>query len=83
MKKGRKLECELYKYHFEDGDPESVIFELSKYQGENGGFKNLGEGDRNKENAMDTNMAFQILHEINASCNESIVRKGIGYIVNS
>lgn len=83
MKKGRKLECELFKYHFEDGDPESVIFELSKYQGENGGFKNLGEGDRNKENAMDTNMAFQILHEINASCNETIVRKGVGYIVNS
>ncbi|WP_332698625.1 hypothetical protein [Halalkalibacter lacteus] len=83
MNKGRKLERELFKYHFEDGTSESVIYELSKYQGENGGFKDLGEGDRVKENAMDTNMAFHILHEINASSSDPIVRKGIEFIVNS
>jgi hypothetical protein len=83
MTKGRKLERELFKYHFEDCPSESVILELSKYQGEKGGFRNLGEGDRNKENAMDTNMAFHILHEINASSSETIVQKGIEFIINS
>lgn len=83
MTKGRKLERELYKFHFENGSIKSVICELEKYQGENGGFKNLGEGERLTENAMDTNMAFQILHEINASSSEKIVQNGIKYIVNS
>ncbi|WP_129692241.1 hypothetical protein [Gottfriedia acidiceleris] len=83
MTKGRDLEKELYKYHFENGSKKSVIYELEKYQGENGGFKNLGEGERLFENAMDTNMAFQILHDINARSNEEIVRKGINYIMNS
>jgi hypothetical protein len=83
INEGRKLERELFKFHFEDGTSESVIYELSKYQGENGGFKDLGEGDRVKENAMDTNIAFHILYEINASCSHPIVRKGIEFIVNS
>ncbi|QKE76103.1 hypothetical protein HPK19_25205 (plasmid) [Arthrobacter citreus] len=83
MNNGRNLERELYKFHFENGSKKSVIDELGKFQGENGGFKNLGEGDRIKVNAMDTNMAFQILHEIKASSREKIVQNGIKYIVNS
>jgi hypothetical protein len=83
MTEGRKLEQELYKYHFENGSADSVIFELTKYQGEYGGFKDLGEGARDKENAMDTNMAFHILREIKANSDECIVQKGINFIVNS
>ncbi|PEJ59966.1 hypothetical protein CN692_04090 [Bacillus sp. AFS002410] len=83
MTKGRNLEQEIYKFHFENGSKKSVIHELERYQGENGGFKNLGEGERLFENAMDTNMAFQILHAINASRNEEIVQSGVNYIMKS
>ncbi len=83
MKQGRDLEQELFRFHFENGSPQSFISVMSKYQGDDGGFRNMGEGNSNYTNAMDTSMAFQYLSEIGATSNDEIVQKAIKYIINT
>lgn len=83
MDSGRELERELFQFHFENGDPNDVISLLSQYQGENGGFKNMGEGHSVIPNAMDTCLAFQYLSEVGAPSNDEVVQKGIQYIIDS
>lgn len=83
MDYGRELEQELFKFHFENGSSEGVIDKLQEYQGDNGGFRNMGEGDPIFENAMDTSMIFQHLSEVGATSSDEIVEKGIKYIINS
>ncbi|WP_175384318.1 hypothetical protein [Bacillus sp. FJAT-27225] len=53
------MEQELFCFHFENGNPQNVISLLQQYQGENGGFRNMGEGHTVIPNGMDTCMAFQ------------------------
>ncbi|HAM80251.1 hypothetical protein [Ornithinibacillus bavariensis] len=57
MKYGRDLEQELYRFYFENGHPNDVIRLLAQYQADNGGFRNMGEGDVDFPNGMDTCMA--------------------------
>ncbi|MBT2663398.1 hypothetical protein [Bacillus sp. ISL-45] len=80
---GRDLEQELFRFHFENGHPEKVISLLKQYQGENGGFKNMGEGHSVIPNSMDTSMAFQYLSEVGATSKEEIVQKGIKFIIDT
>ncbi|WP_028612591.1 hypothetical protein [Paenibacillus harenae] len=83
MKNGRDLEQELFRFHFEKGSSQALLRVLSNYQGEDGGFKNMGEGHPIYTNAMDTSMAFQYLSEVGATSRDEIVQKGIQYIVDS
>ncbi|MCM3575405.1 hypothetical protein M3172_19575 [Mesobacillus subterraneus] len=83
MTYGRDLEQELFRFHFENGDPVKVISILKQYQGENGGFKNMGEGHSAIPNSMDTSMAFQYLSEVAATTKEDVVQKGIKYIIDT
>jgi hypothetical protein len=83
MKYGRDLEQELLRFHFENSSPKSLIDVMNNYQGEDGGFRNLGEGHPIYTNAMDTTMAFQYLSEIGATANDEIVQRAIKYIINS
>ncbi|MHC0036641.1 hypothetical protein [Pseudoneobacillus sp. C159] len=83
MNQGRRLEQELFRFHFENGNPQNIVSLLQKYQGENGGFRNMGEGHSVIPNAMDTSMAFQYLSEAGASTNDEVVQKGIQYIIDS
>ncbi|WP_090795334.1 hypothetical protein [Paenibacillus sp. GP183] len=64
MKNGRDLEQELFRFYFENGSLQTLLDVLSSYQGEDGGFKNMGEGNPISTNAMDTSMAFQYLSEV-------------------
>lgn len=83
MEYGRDIEQHLYRFHFENGNPYDLIFSLKAYQGENGGFRNMGEGDSTIPNAMDTSMAFQYLSEVGATSADEIVQKGIQYLINA
>lgn len=80
---GRDLEQELFRFYFENGNSQNVVSLLKQYQGENGGFRNMGEGHSVIPNGMDTSMAFQFLSEVSASSEEEVVQKGIQYIVDS
>ncbi|WP_156424443.1 hypothetical protein [Bacillus sp. FJAT-27445] len=83
MNHGRDLEQELFRFHFENGNPHYVLAILQQYQGENGGFRNMGEGHSVIPNGMDTSMAFQYLSEVGASSGDEVVQKGIQYIIDS
>ncbi|ALC90628.1 hypothetical protein AM500_13160 [Bacillus sp. FJAT-18017] len=83
MNYGRDLEQELFRFHFENGNAQHVISILEQYQGENGGFRNMGEGHPVIPNGMDTSMAFQYLSEVGASPDDVVVHKGIQYIIGS
>lgn len=83
MTHGRDLEQELFRFHFENGSPQALLSVLIKYQGEDGGFRNMGEGHPVHTNAMDTSMAFQYLSEVAATADEEIVQRGIKYIIDS
>lgn len=67
MTNGRELEQELFRFHFENGSKQKVLLKLSEFQEVDGGFRNMGEGDSDYANAMDTNMAFQCLSEVGAA----------------
>lgn len=83
LKHGRELEQELFRFHFEYGSAQALLDAMAKYQGEDGGFKNMGEGHSDFTNGMDTSMAFQYLSEVGATSADEIVQKGIKYIVDS
>lgn len=83
MNCGRDIEQEVFRFHFENGNPQNVISVLQQYQGENGGFRNMGEGHSVIPNGMDTSMAFQYLSEVGASPDDEVVQKGIQYIIDS
>ena len=81
MSHGRDIEQQLFRYYFEHGSSGHVINALKNYQGEDGGFRNLGEGHAVITNVMDTSMAFQYLSEVGATINDEIVQKGINYLI--
>ena len=83
MKRGRDLEQVLFRFHFENGSCQDFLDIISKYQGIDGGFKNMGEGHPDITNAMDTSMAFQYLSEVGATSDHEVIRKGINFIIKS
>ncbi|WP_113926880.1 hypothetical protein [Bacillus sp. P14.5] len=83
MENGRDLDKFLFQIYFEGDSNSKVLSELKDYQGSDGGFRNLGEGDSATSNVMDTNMAFQCLSEVGAKHTDEIVQKGISFIISS
>lgn len=83
MEDGRELEKLLFQFHFNGDSNQKILCKLKEYQGRDGGFRNLGEGDRNFTNVMDTNLAFQCLSEVGATSDNVIVQRGISFIINS
>lgn len=83
FKHGRALEQALFHFHFTGGSKQQVLAKLQEFQDENGGFKGMGEGGEDAANAMDTNMAFQCLCDVGATCQDKVVQRGIRYIISS
>jgi len=82
---GRDLEKRLLSYTFEKGNAENALNELSRYQNSDGGFGNCLEPDfRLKDSSpMATSVAFQVFDKLNLDKNESIVKKSIGYLLET
>ena len=83
MQRSRPLERALFIYHFEGGRPETVIQVLADHQNEDGGFERVGEGDESCSSPIGTCVAFQILSDLRIPADNSLVRKGISYFLNS
>lgn len=81
--KGRELEQKLFEFQFENGSAEQVIKVLEKHQNEDGGFRNMGEGDRHCSSPIGTSVAFQHLVEVGATSSERLVQQGIKYFLQS
>lgn len=81
--KGRDLEQALFDYHFWSGSSKPLLHAITAYQGDDGGFRNMGEGHRTFTTVMDTSMAFQYLSEVGAPSDHPVIQRGIQYIIDS
>lgn len=80
---GRELEQRLFDFEFGKGSLENVIQVLRKHQNEDGGFQNMGEGDKQCSSPIGTSVAFQYLVEVGATSSEALVQRGIKYLLQS
>lgn len=80
----RHIELCLWQYLFEDGDRESVLNALMKYQNDDGGFGNALEADNWNLNSspITTQHALKILKLINFYDMEHKIYKGIWKYLN-
>lgn len=81
----RPLEQTRYTYHFENGSAADVLTELAKFQNEDGGFGHALEPDMrlNASSILATTVGLQILGEISASSNETLVQAAMRYLMNA
>ena len=82
---GRKLDKRRYEFHFENGSADSVLEVLATYQNEDGGFGHSLEPDLRTtvSSAIATTGAFQIFKEIGVNTEDTIVKRGIEYLLNT
>ena len=87
LKDSRKLEAQLYHFHFEPRKNAQalVIKGLRNFQNPDGGFGNAIEPDVRMKNSsvVATKFALQILLDINAKASEPLVQDGIAYLLNN
>lgn len=81
----RPVDRALFMYHFENGSAQGVLDALAHYQNDDGGFGHGLEPDFQTpaSSVLATTVAFQYLHEIGATANDVIVRRGITYLLAS
>ncbi len=82
---GRPLDQQLFTYHFADGDAAAVLSELARFQNDDGGFGNALEPDVRTpaSSAVATQVAFNILREVDAPSNTPIVQRAVQYLLES
>ena len=85
MDQGRALDQRRFEFHFEDGSANAVLDALTPYQNDDGGFGHSLEPDIRTptSSALVTTIGFQILREIRAPVNHTLVRKGIQYFIDT
>lgn len=86
QKNARPLEKALFEFHFSgEGSTEKVIFELAKFQNEDGGFGRALEPDlrATHSSALASSFALPILAEVNTDPNHTIVKDHSRYLLNT
>ena len=85
MDQGRALDQRRFEFHFEAGSADAVLTELASYQNDDGGFGNSLEPDirTSASSAIATTVGFQVLREIRAPAEHTLVREGIEYFVST
>ena len=81
----RPLDQSIFKYFFEDDSKEVVLSELEKFQNSDGGFGHAIEPDLRTpdSSAIATSQAFKTLRLIEADANHPMVKKAVGYLIDS
>lgn len=84
---GRKLEAQLYRFHFEPSNNAQslVIQELRHFQNPDGGFGKALEPDVRMKGSsvVATKFALQILLDIDVKASEPLVQNGVSYLLNT
>ena len=85
MEHGRTLDQKRFEFHFENGSVNAVFDALTPYQNDDGGFGHSLEPDIRTyaSSAIVTTIGFQMLREIRAPVNHTLVRKGIQYFIDT
>ncbi|WP_191844153.1 hypothetical protein [Catellatospora chokoriensis] len=82
---GRPLERARLLLHFESGSARAVLDELAAYQNDDGGFGHALEPDLRTpvSSAVATWCACTVLHEVGAGAEEPLVRRAVGYLLDT
>ncbi|MBL4575083.1 MAG: hypothetical protein JKY51_03160 [Opitutaceae bacterium] len=83
LREGRPLEQQLFRHYFEQSDVEGILRELNAYQMPDGGFRRMGEGNRNASSPIGSTVAFQHLVELDVGSDHPIVQKGVDYFLSA
>ena len=83
--RARPLERRLLSFHFHDGTAADVLAELAKYQNADGGFGQALEPDLRlaDSSVLATTVGLQILRELGAGPNESLVQSAVRYLLET
>ena len=81
----RPLDRALFRYHFEHGTIQKVMFELAQYQNSDGGFGNALEPDMRSpsSSALATEIALRILVELGVPSQNPLVVSAISYLLKT
>ena len=81
----RKLDIELFEYHFKEKSKDDVLEALKKYQNPDGGFGNAIESDFRlaASSAMATSVGLQYAVNVDAEQNNEIVQRAIEYLIDT
>ena len=85
LESARPLERCLYLHHFENGPKQRVWDELGSFQNSDGGFGNALESDLRTptSSALCTSIAMEIFTELEARCEEPMVKMAVDYLVKT
>lgn len=85
FEQGRPLDRARLRFHFESGPARLVLDELVSYQNDDGGFGHALEPDLRTpvSSAVATWCACTVLHEIGARADEPLVRRAVGYLLDT
>lgn len=85
FEQGRPLDRARLRFHFESGPARVVLDELVSYQNDDGGFGHALEPDLRTpvSSAVATWCAATVLHEIGAGADEPLVRRAVGYLLDT
>lgn len=85
FEQGRPLDRARLRFHFESAPARSVLDELAAYQNDDGGFGHALEPDLRTpvSSAVATWCACTVLHEIGANADEPLVRRAVGYLLDT
>ncbi len=85
MAHGRALDQKRFEFHFENGSADAVLDALTPYQNADGGFGHSLEPDirTSASSAIVTTIGFQMLREIRAPVDHTLVQKGIQYFIDT
>lgn len=83
--KGRPLEKELFRFHFENGRASTVVNELVKFQNGDGGFGNSLEPDLRTplSSALAASVALKNMVEIRLGSDNPILEKTVSYLLKT
>ncbi|GAA2402736.1 hypothetical protein Cme02nite_56710 [Catellatospora methionotrophica] len=85
FEQGRPLDRARLRFHFASGPARAVLDELAAYQNDDGGFGHALEPDLRTpvSSAVATWCAATVLHEVGAGAGEPLVRRMVGYLLDT
>ena len=80
---GRPLEQALFRHFFDGTSVDEALHALEMHQTDDGGFRDMGEGDSDTSSPIDSTIAFQHLVDLGISADNAIVKRGIQYFLST
>ncbi|QHT62364.1 hypothetical protein GXP70_21860 [Paenibacillus lycopersici] len=81
--RGRAIDQARLQYELHNGSREAVMDALAAHQNADGGFQAMCEGPRDASSPIGTSVAFQLIAEMNVPNSEPMVKRAVGYLLDT